>query len=184
MINLLSTDRKGEIRAARANVLLLRYMAIIGLAFAFIAGAVYISYSVLQVTMNNAEQLVESNDVKADVYSETKQQVDELSVRLNDAKVIADQEIRYSSVLVKIGQLMPAGTVLGDLKLETNSFNGTPVQITAYAKSTAEASQLQTQFQGSALLSQVSLIGTETDKGIDGYPVLVSLTAVFNRAGI
>lgn len=184
MINLLSDERKDDIRAARANVLILRYMGLIVLAIIFLLGALYTSHSILKVTMTANEEIISSNDVKADVYSSTKQEVDALSAKLNDAKTILDQEIRYSQVLVKIGQLMPAGTVLDNLTLNTASFSGTPVEITAYAKSTAEASTLQTNFQSSSLFTQVNLTGTEEAAGIDGYPTKVSLTVVMNKAGI
>lgn len=184
MINLLADERKDAIRAARTNVILLRYMAIVVLALAFIGAALYTSYTVLQSTMASADATIASNDIKADVYSDTKQQVDSLSTKLNDTKAILDQEVRYSQVLVKIGQLMPAGTVLGDLTLTSASFNNEAVNVTAYAKSTSEASQLQSQFQSSPLFSNVTLKGTETGKGIDGYPVNVSLTVTLNRAGI
>ena len=184
MINLLSDERKDEIKAARANVLLLRYMSIIALAFLFISGALYVSYTVLTTTMKNAETLIASNDVKADVYSETKQEVDALSAKLSDAKGILDQEIRYSEVLVKVGQLMPRGTVLGDLTLNSAAFNGEPVEIKAYAKSTAEASVLQSNFQSSPLFSNVNLKGTETSQGLDGYPVVVSMSVTLNGSGV
>lgn len=184
MINLLSDDRKGEIRAARTNVILLRYTSIILLAFAFIAGAVYISYTLLQSTMASAESLIVANDVKADVYRDTKQEVDELSAKLNDAKAIADQEVLYSAVLVKIGQLVPSGALLGDITFKTANFNATPLQITAYAKSATEAGQLQSAFQSSPLFSQVNLNGTENGSSVEGYPVEVTLTATLNKAGI
>lgn len=184
MINLLPDDRKDDIKAARANVVLLRYMTIIAFAFAFIGGAVYISYSLLQSTMASAEELVASNDIKADVYSETRQEVEELSSKLNDSKAILDQEIRYSQVLIKLGQLTPAGVILGDLTLDAASFSGTPVELQAYAKSNSEASQLQSQLQSSPLFSSVNLKSTEGDKGIDGYPVLVTLTVTLNKAGV
>lgn len=184
MINLLPDERKLDIKAARANTILLRYMAIIALAFAFIGGAVYISYMLLQTTMASAEQRVTDNDTKAGVFSSTQAEVQALSTKLSDAKSILDQEIRYSQVLVKIGQLTPPGVVLGDLTLDTASFGGTPVELTAYAKSNSEASQLQSQLQSSPLFSSVVLKGTESDKGVDGYPVLVTLTVSFNKAGI
>ncbi len=184
MINLLPDIRKDDIKAARANVILLRYMAIIGFAFAFIGGAVYISYSVLQTTMASAEERVALNDTKADVYSATRQEVDELSSKLNDAKSILDQEIRYSQVLIKLGQLTPAGVVLGNLTLDAASFDGNAVELQAYAKSNSEASQLQSQLQSSPLFSAVTLKSTEGDKGIDGYPVLVTLTVTLNKAGV
>lgn len=185
MINLLADDRKDDIKAARANVFILRYIVIILLAFAFIGGALSVSYTVLGATMQSTEDLILANDVKADVYSDTKQQVDVLSARLSETKTTLDQEVRYSQALVKIGQLMPQGTVLGDLTLNTASFNGgQPVEIKAYAKSTNEAGLLQTQFQSSPIFSQVNLKGTETNQEIDGYPVTISMSVVLNRAGI
>ena len=184
MINLLSTERKDEIKAARVNVILLRYMAILSLAFVFIGAALYVSHSVLKATHASAEELIATNDVKADVYSETKQQVTALSAKLNDTRIILDQEIHYSQVLVEIGQLMPAGTVLGDLTLNAASFSGEAVEIKAFAKSTNEAGMLQSNFQGSRLFSQVTLKGTETNQENSEYPVTVSMSVVLNRAGI
>lgn len=184
MINLLADNRKNEIKAARTNVILLRYIAILALAVAFIFGALSVSYSVLMTTMNNANSLIASNDVKADVYKDTKQDVDALSAKLNEAKLILNQEIRYSQVLVKIGQLTPVGTVLGDLTLTTENFSGQPLEITAYARSTEQAGLLQSQFQSSPLFTQVSLKSTETKQEVDGYPVTVLMTVTLSKAGI
>ncbi len=184
MINLLAGSRKDEIKAARVNVILVRYMGIIALAFAFIGVFMYVSYSILGDTLKTAQTRIASNDVKADIYSDTKQQVDTLSAKLNDTKTTLNQEIRYSLVLVKIGQLMPAGTKLGDLTLSAASFSGEAVEVKAYAKSTTEAGQLQGNFQGSPLFSQVTLKGTETNQELDGYPVTVSMSVVLNRSGI
>lgn len=183
-MNLLPDQRKDDIRAARANVIILRYMGLIVLAVLFLAGALYTTYSILQATMKTNQEIIALNDVKADVYDETQQQVSELSAQLAETKSNLDQEIRYSRVLVGIGQLMPAGTVLDELHLTTASFSGSPIDITAYAKSSAEASALQTQFQNSQLFRQVSLKGTDESGGVDGYPVKVSLSVVLNKAGL
>lgn len=184
MINLLATDRKEEIKAARVNVILMRYMGIILLSQLFIGGALFVTYTVLTATLTSAESIISTNDIKADVYSETRQQVEGLSAKLNGAKVALDQEVRYSQVLVKMGQLMPTGTVLGDLTLNTASFNGQPVDVKAYAKSTNEAGLLQTNFQGSPLFSNVEIKSTEANQEVDGYPVTISMTVTLNKAGI
>lgn len=184
MINLLADERKDALKAARVNVFLVRYITILIFSFLFMGGALYVSYTVLESTMTSTESLIASNDVKAGAYSETSQQVEALSAKLNETKVMLNGEIRYSQALVQIGQLMPAGTILGDLTLTTQSFNGQPVEMKAYAKSTTEAGQLQTQFQGSPLFSKVTLNGTETKQEIDGYPVSITMSVVFNRAGI
>lgn len=184
MINLLADARKTNIVAARANTIITRYIAIILLAFAFMFGALYVSHSLLQDTMQSATALIDANDNKAAVYNDTEQQVQALSGQLSEAKGILNQEIRYSQVLVKIGQLMPEGTVLADLSLSTSAFSGGATQLKAYARSATEASALQTQLQSSPLFSQVSLQGTDSSGGIAGYPVVVNLTVGLNRTGI
>lgn len=184
MINLLSDERKDAIRAARVNVFLVRYTVILILAFVFIMSALYVSHSVLGTTIKSADELIANNDVKAGVYSETGEQVTALSAKLNETRSILDQEIRFSQVLVDIGQLMPKGTILGDLTLTTTNFNGQPTEIKAYAKSTAEAGQLQAQLQGSPLFSQVVLKSAETKNEVDGYPVTITMSVVFNRLGV
>lgn len=184
MINLLADVRKNEIKAARANVILARYAVIALLALAFLAGALYVSHSVLKVTMKNAEDIIAANDVKADVYSGTKERVDALSAKLSEAKTVLDQESRYSTVLVKLGQAMPKGAVLGEAIFKSENFNGTPAEITAYTRSTGEATLLQSQLQNSGVFSQVSLKGTEATGGIEGYPVVVTMSVTLNRAGV
>lgn len=184
MMNLLADERKDAIKAARVNVFLVRYIVIILLATGFICGALYVSYAVLGATMKNADSLIADNTDNAEVYKETSQKVAELSAKLDQTKVMLDQEIRFSQVLVSMGQLMPQGTILGDLTLTTSSFNGRPVEIKAYAKSTAEAAVLQRQFQDSSLFSQVTIESTETENEVDGYPVTITLSVIFNRLGV
>lgn len=184
MINLLANDRKAEIVAARVNVILLRYIGITLLAFLFVCGAFYISHGLLADTMKSATALIEANDTKAGVYADTEQQVRALSDQLNEAKTTLNQEVRYSKVLVTIGQLTPVGTILGKVTLNSAAFNGTPVEIKAYAKSATEASLLQTQYQNSPLFSQVTLQGTDAAGGIDGYPVEVTMSVTLNKAGV
>jgi hypothetical protein len=184
MINLLSDERKDAIRAARVNVFLVRYTFILILAFVFIMSALYVSYTVLGTTIKSADELIDNNNDKAGMYGETSKQVAALSAKLDETKGILDQEVRFSRVLVNMGQLMPKGTVLGDLTLTPSSFNGSPVEVKAFAKSTAEASLLQTQFQKSPLVNTVTLKSTETKNELEGYPVTITMIIVFNRAGI
>lgn len=184
MINLLANGRKDRIKAARSNIVILRYMAIILLATSFICATLFVSHSILSSTMANAESIIESNDLKASVYSDTKQQVEALSLRLEGARGILDQEVRYSQVLIRIGQLTPPGTILDSLALNNSSFSGQPVEVKIFAKSPTEASLVQSQFQNSSLFSQATIQSTETTGGINGYPVVMTMSLTFNRAGI
>lgn len=184
MINLLADERKDEIRAARVNVILLRYIAIVTMGVLFLLGILFVSYKILENTQASANATIQSNDVKADVYSETKAQVDALSAKLSESKVILNQEVRYSKVLTTLGQIMPAGTVLGLVTLNESSFNGAPVELKVYAKANDGAATIRDHLQASPLFSQVSLKGTDSTNGIDGYPITVTLSVIFNRAGV
>lgn len=185
MINLLSEERKGEIRAARTNVILSRYIIILILATVFIIGVLSVSYTLLLQTKSSADARVESNTSRVSVYSDTQKEIDTLSSKLSDAKNILNQEIRYSSVLTSIGKLMPAGTLLDSLELNETRLSGTTaVDLTAYAKTNESAAVIQQRLQNSPLFTQVSLKGTDTENGIENYPVKINLTVVFNRSGL
>jgi len=182
MINLLPDTTKKEIRSARVNVILSRYIIIILFAFAFLMLLLAGSYVVLTQNKQSAERLVTTNDTKADVYSSTKAQVESLSTSLSQTKTILDQEVLYSNVLMNIGQLMPAGTVLNSLNLNTASFSGTPVTVKAYAKTTQNAVALREKFQSSPIFANVNFESISDTGGISGYPVSVSITLTVTKA--
>ncbi len=183
MINLLADERKDDIRAARTNVLLSRYIAILLMALAFLMGYLLISYTVLQNTKNSAEATIETNDIKADVYSDTKSQVDTLSSKLAETKTVLDQEIRFSKVITNLGQFMPAGTIIDSLDLSDATLSGAPVEIKAYATSNETAAEITPKLQTSPVVLQAGLLGTDSAAGIEGYPISVTLTVMFNKAG-
>ncbi len=182
MINLLASNKKAEIRAARTNLVLIRYTGIILVGLAFILGALYVTHTILGLTKQSSDQVIASNDLKAGVYSSTKTQVDALSASLAQTKLILDKEIRYSKVFVNVAQLMPAGTVFDKLTLDSSSFTGTPIATKVYAKNTAAANALRQQFQQSPLFSNVTFQPiVESGSGIEGYPVSDNVTFTFAK---
>jgi len=182
MINLMPDDAKKEIRAARLNVILARYIVVILIAAGFLALLLAGSSIVLTQTKESAQRLIEANSTKADVYSTTKSQVQALSASLSETKNILDQEVLYSKVLMNIGQQMPPGTVISSLSLNAASFTGTPVAIKAYAKTTDDAVTLRQRFQSSPFFTNVNFDSVSDTAGIEGYPVGVSMTLTITRA--
>jgi hypothetical protein len=182
MINLLPSAKKAEIRAARTNVILIRYIVIILLATSFILGATYVTRTVLTMTKENSEKVIASNDLNADVYSATKAEVDNLSASVAQTNQLLGQEVLYSKVFISIGQIMPSGTIFDKLVLDSSSFSGTPVTTKIYAKSTAEATALQTAFKSSAVFSSVTFQPiVETGSTVEGYPVHFDATFTLNK---
>lgn len=183
MINLLPDDYKRELRAARMNVQLTRYMGVILMAGAFLLLILAGSYYLLNQTKLSSQQLIDANNVKADVFSTTKEKVDQLSAGLAGTKVILDQEIRYSNVLLHFAQQMPAGTVFDKLSLNSSAFEGAPLTLTVYAQTTEEAVALRDAFQQSAFFSEVNFQAiSDSGAGIEGYPVSATMTLTLNRS--
>lgn len=183
MINLLPKTLKSEIRAARINVVLLRYIAIVLLAAGFIFGLLATSYTVLQQTYASAQVQIEANDTKAEVYANTQQQVQQLSAQLNEAKTILQNETRYSKLLVGIGQLMPEGTILESLPITPEFAAGNPTQLKAFAKRSADAVTIQESFKSSPLISQIAIQSTAETGGTSEYPIVISLSVSINPVG-
>lgn len=181
MINLMPDEAKKEIRSARLNVILSRYILVVIFAFGFLVLLLGGSYVILTQTKKSAEQLISINSSKADIYSTTKAQVDSLSAGLTETKTILNQEILYSNVLINLGQQMPPGTVLSSVTLSDASFLGTPVALKAYAKTTEDAVALRQKFQASPIFTNVNFDSVSDSKGIDGYPVSVSMTLTVTR---
>jgi len=182
MINLMPDRDKQEIRAARVNIILVRYIFVILIAFGFLVLLLAGSYVVLTQTKASAQQLIDSNDTKAEVYSSTKAQVDALSAGLSETKTILDQETLYSNVLMNIGQQMPTGTVIEEIDLNAASFTGSPVAMKAYAKTNDAAVALRERFQSSPLFSNVNFESvSDSAEGIPGYPISVMLTLTLNK---
>ncbi|HEY8886729.1 MAG TPA: PilN domain-containing protein [Candidatus Microsaccharimonas sp.] len=173
---------KKEIRSARLNVILGRYIIVILFAFGFLMLLLAGSYLVLTQTKDSAQRIINANSTKADVYSATKAQVQALSTSLSETKTILDQEVLYSNVLMNIGQQMPTGTVLSSITLNSASFAGTPVTLKAYAKTTDDAVALRQKFQSSPIFTNVNFDSVSDAAGISGYPVGVSMTLTVTRA--
>ncbi len=183
MINLLPDEAKKELRAARVNVLLIRYMGVIFAAFAFLVLILFGSYFLLDQTKASSQALIDANDTKAEVYSTTKAQVDALSGQLAEAKAILDQEILYSKVLVNFGQQMVPGTIIDKMTLDSTSFTGAPVTLKVYAKTTDAAVTLRDRFESSPFFTNVSFQTiSDSSGGITDYPVNVTMSLQFNRS--
>ena len=184
MINLLPTNSKAEIRAARTNLILVRYIAILMLAIGFIVIAMYVTYSVLAMTKNSSNEVIASSDVKADVYSSTNTQVKALSAQLSDAKVLLDDEVRYSKVLVNVAQIMPANTIFDKLVFDSSTVTTTPISTKVYAKTSADAVALRQNFEKSPFVSGVNFLTvTENGSGVEGYPVSADVSFTLTKLG-
>lgn len=187
MINLLPDSHKSEIRAARMNVLLIRYIAIFGAAMMVLGGIIVTAYIVLDARKALVETLGEANNAKMAPYTPIRTEADSIRASIADAKTILDQKVHYSKLIYEIADSMPKGVVLESLELDPTTF-GTAMTITAAAKNLESASTVKDKFAGnSEVFSDVKLLslesGASTGTGGD-YPVKVSVSVIINKAAL
>jgi len=187
VINLLPDSHKSEIRAARANVLLVRYIAILAAAIAVLSGIIAAAYVVLDEKETLAESLVEAHNAKMAPYEATRTEAEALRASLSDAKAILDQKVSYTKLVYEIADSLPQGVVLDTLELDS-SLLGSPMTINARAKTFESASQLKDKFASkSAIFSDVKLLSLEsgsTNVSNDEYSIQVSVSVVINKVAL
>jgi len=181
MINLLPDDVKKQISAARTNIMLVKYIIVLGFAIAFLALACTMTYLLLINNKTIAEKIIENSQFKNTPYSLAKKQESSLRTSLSTAKSILDQQILYSNVITGIGAALPTGIVLDTLSLNSSTF-GTPITIKAYARSADDVTKLKENFQNSTLFSNFSVTSLTTNQSdSSGYPVTISISTIINK---
>lgn len=187
MISLLPYEYKEEIRAARTNVLLVRYIAILICAAVVLGGLVAGSYVVINGTRDSAEIKVAENQQRVSAFQATKTASDSFRTDLTTAKTILDSSISFSKLIYKVAEIVPPGVVLDALTLDPTTF-GSSVNLTASAKSFDDASKLRDAFiKNDQIFTNVQLQtirSSDTPTSGDPYPVKVSLSIVINKGAI
>jgi Tfp pilus assembly protein PilN len=182
MINLLPSEDKRQLRAARTNSLLIRYNILILAILAFLGLSIGVTYFYLNTTKANAQGVIDGNRARVSSYASVQTQADQFRTNLATAKQILSHEVTYSNVILEIAALLPSGVVLQNLSLDANTF-GTPITLTANTKSYDSAIELKNSFQASSLFSDVhfTTITSNTASGAGQYPVTVSLSVVIKK---
>ena len=188
MINLLPDETKREIKAARTNVILLRYnfftLAALGLLGLFCAAF----YLVLGNAQSSAASVTAKNQAKAQSYAKVRIAADEYRTNLTIANQILNNSINYSSFVFKLSQLLPKGVVLDNLSLSP-SIVTTQTSFTARTTSYDKATELKETFQKSPLFTNV-YFQTLTDNGASGngqstkYPITVTISVKINKVAL
>lgn len=146
MINLLPPNDKRQIRAGKANVLLLRYSIASLLLAVPLFGLVTGVYVLMDNSRKNAESVIEESSTKINQYQKTKLQHTEFQRNLKIAKEVLNKEIRYSRVVVAIAKALPNSICLDRLELDSSLF-GSPIQIAASGSNYNDAIAFKTQLQ-------------------------------------
>jgi len=144
MINLLPTQEKDTIKYARYNSQLRRW--VVGTLVGLI-GVVLVtlgSQFILRQNTHDYELAVASNkaSLKQQDQKNTLEKVKNIQDNFKLAIDVLSREVLFSKLLPRVGQVMPSGTVLENLSLNTEN-DQTAVDLSASAKDFISGSQIQ-----------------------------------------
>ena len=183
MINLLPQNDKKQARAGRVNGLLVRYNVILIGCVAFLGLAVGVTYIYLSNTKAAAEKTITDNQSKVASYAAVQTQAQQFRTNLTTAKQILGNEVTYTKVILEIAQLLPAGVVLQNLNLDSQTF-GTETTLVAQAKSYDDALSLKDAFGKSTLFKDVHFKSITTDATTttpSDYPFTINLSVTIMK---
>lgn len=179
MINLLPPNEKKQLRAARANVLLLRYNFLVLGALIFLVIGLSAVYIYLTAQKQAAELTIQENSKREVQYSAVKADAEKFRSELASAKNILNSQVSYSRALIRVSALFPEGTVLQDRLDLTESISTAPLAIAVKVKNEDAAQAVLKSFQSSQYVS--SAIKDSIGIGDSDYPYVMNMRVLFKK---
>lgn len=181
MINLLPDDTKKQIKAARTNTILIKYLFISLFAIAFIILSSLMVYVLLINNQPKATSTANTSQAKENEYSTLKSQLDNIYLIFSSTKPVLQQQISTSEIIIGIGGHLPSNVVLENLSLSTSKI-GTPISLSAKAKSSNDIAKIKESLQKSPIYTNISLQSEKTNPNdTSGYPISVTINLTINR---
>lgn len=181
MINLLPVETKTQLRAAHTNVLLFKYLLVLGSGVTFLALAFGASYIFLTNNKTAIKKLEDNSQSTVSLYSVAQKQLNSILSSVTVAKNIMDQQISYSDIVTGIAAALPTGIVIDKIVVD-NSTIGKPITLLARAKTADSVPLMKDNFTQSALFSNYNLLSVTTNAGdSSGLPVQISISITINK---
>lgn len=194
MINLLPPESSKQLRAARHNTILLKYVIGLGVVLGLIVMICLLTLALMRSTELNSTASSEENKQKIARYNRASSEAKAYTENLRMAKSIFASEVSYTVALQKIAASLPAGTVLQSLDLSP-SMVGQPITLTVLAKTKDDALKVKDQLEANKVASGITIAslneggaspasqsGAETPAVAQDYPVNLSLNLTFDKA--
>jgi len=197
MINLLSTTQKQDIRAARLNVRLRRFVLLCSSALLIILGIYGVGFYFVQADRAAADKDLAASKLATEntEYKKVVEDAKAYKSNLSIADKVLTSGVSYSTFVTETAGLLPQGTVLSGLTLTNlgapataGNANANTLTIVARTTNYDVALQLQKSLEDSALyekvsISDVSILAedarpTNTDKK---YPASLTVKAHISK---
>ena len=178
MINLLSDVKKNEIRAARTNTILVRYILVLALAGLFIGGIVYISYESLKSSEKSATDQLTLGGTNASQGQANDEAL--LSALMSTG---TQQDVKTSQLLARLAQVLPQGSFIRSFDLKTQNPQEKSLDLIVYAKKEITPESVRSSIETTGTLSQVTIRSSSTTaKDVPNHPVRIEFSTRINSA--
>ena len=179
MINLLSPEAKSEIRAARINILLVRYLLLLIAAGVFLIASLGVAFYYLQTIRTNAESTITENTEKEGTYSNVRSNTDSFNSSISDAKTVLEGQVNYSQIFLNIARTMPDGSALKSLKLDKGSLSS-PITLSVKLADERAARDILSNFKKASFVTNVTKgsVGLTSDSA---YPYSMDLSITLDK---
>lgn len=180
MINLLPNDDRKELRAARTNAILVRYVFFLLIFIALLIAEMFIAYRMIENTKAESQRVIAENEQRTSSYGGVRAEAEAFRENLSIASTILSRQLNYTKVMTDVARLIPTGVVLDQLVIDPSTF-GKPITLSARAKSNQAALDLKASLEQSGMFSDVNFqtLSSKPDNASD-YPYTATLNAVFN----
>lgn len=176
MINLLPYDIKQQIRAARLNVILLRYVIILGITAGFLVIACLVTYFFI----NNNSFFLKPTAANTSASS-IQNSANTIKANLVIARNVLNQQISYSKTISEIASTIPNGTKINSLSINGGSF-GTTTNLQLVSTTQNNELLLKTKFQSSPYFSNYQLISSTVSQNPNSkYPYTIDFSITINK---
>ncbi len=189
MLNLLSTQSKKELRAARFNLVLRNYYVMLLATVALFGGVFGMGLFITNQQKDKYDMQKSTAQQEAAKYDATNKAAEKFSKDLAIDKVILASDVRFSKLITDIAGAVPSCVILGGLTISATNLTG-PLAITGRACSYNDAVRLKNSLETSPLFENAKLVNiTATDPGtaaqadpiIKKYPVIVTASAQLTK---
>lgn len=164
MINLLSNDVKNELRAARRNVIIRRYVVTLVFSVIAVTGAYAIGFFMLSAQEESFKQELARYEPQKAKYKDTIAKASEYTANLKIAKTILENEIFFSDYLLLLAKTIPSNSVLVNLNTKSSELSK-PVTLTYNTKSYNDSLRIKEALEQSAFFNDVKI------KSVDHSPL-------------
>jgi len=156
MINLLPPKRLLNMRVARSNTELRRYVELTAVSMVVLAVAVAAAYYFLDNQYRDSKQVAAINQAQVDKLKPVQEQAEQLSATVSTISGLLSTNVKFSDMLVQIGGLMPSGSVLTGTQFSLEDLEA-PLVVSAQVETEEKAAVLRNNLVHSPLFSKAEI---------------------------